>query len=182
MRTHTVRLAAAAVLGVVGFGALVFAQSGGLRPMPATLDDLLAEVKGLRADIAQSSGTTIRTQLILARLQVEEQRINNLVKQLADTRDQLTTTRNNISGAEANIRSSEEELQKTPSPDQRPTPGELKVLLGWQQVELKRLQSHDQDLQAQQSDLMNQYAVEQSRWNDFNARLDALERMLPQPR
>ena len=37
----------------------------------------------------------------------------------------------------------------------------------------------EQELRAQETDLANQLATEQSQWVDFNARLDALEQQLP---
>src|SRR5262245_26659226 len=52
----------------------------------ATLDDLLSEIRGLRADLGQQSSATLRTQLLVARLTLQEQRINALGGQLNETR------------------------------------------------------------------------------------------------
>lgn len=43
---------------------------------------------------------------------------------------------------------------------------------------LAQFQQRVQELTLRQSELMNQFATEQIRWNDFNDRLDGLERSL----
>jgi hypothetical protein len=53
--------------------------------------------------------------------------------------------------------------------------GDMKQRLG---PVLAQSQQRLQELTARESELMNQFAGEQIRWNDFNARLDALERAL----
>ena len=42
------------------------------------MEELLAEVRSLRSEIRRASDTSIRAQLLVARLQVQEQRINTL--------------------------------------------------------------------------------------------------------
>jgi hypothetical protein len=47
---------------------VVAVASGQAQRSPATLDDLLTEIRGLRADLSQQSGASLRTQLLVARL------------------------------------------------------------------------------------------------------------------
>jgi hypothetical protein len=70
-------------------GALV--GSGQAQRSPATLDDLLTEIRGLRADLSQQSSASFRTQLLVARLTLQEQRINALAGQLNETRRALSS-------------------------------------------------------------------------------------------
>ena len=47
---------------------------------PASIEDLVDEVRGLRADIQQMADSSIRAQLLVARLQVQEQRIAGIAQ------------------------------------------------------------------------------------------------------
>src|SRR5262245_5720615 len=64
--------------------------SGQGQRSPATLDDLLTEVSGLRADLNPSASTAVRAQLLVGRLQLQEARINTLGRELTDIRQRLT--------------------------------------------------------------------------------------------
>ena len=69
---------------------LVLGVSGQAQRSPATVDDLLAEMRGLRADLNQSSTASVRAQLLVGRLQLQEVRINTLGRDLTDIRQRLT--------------------------------------------------------------------------------------------
>ena len=75
---------------VIGAG-LVAGVSGQTQrqPAPASLDDLLAEVRAIRTELQQVSGASIRAQLMVGRLQLQEQRINSILQQLNTNRNQL---------------------------------------------------------------------------------------------
>ena len=77
------------VVGVFIALAVVGAVSGQSQRPPATLEDLLTEMRGLRADLAQSSSGAIRAQLVVGRVQVQEQRIASLRRELNDIQFQL---------------------------------------------------------------------------------------------
>src|SRR5687767_14532699 len=53
------------------------------------LSALLVEVRGLRAAMEQMASAGPRVQLALGRLQLQEQRLNTLVRRLEGVRDQL---------------------------------------------------------------------------------------------
>ena len=55
---------------------IVAVVSGQGQRSPATLDDLLSEIRGLRADINQGTLMAIQADLLMGRLQLEEQRIS----------------------------------------------------------------------------------------------------------
>src|SRR4029077_13444243 len=65
-------------------------------------DPLLTEVRALRAELNQAAGASIRTQLLVARLTLQEQRINTISKQLADV--QMLRTGNDAGLAQMSSR------------------------------------------------------------------------------
>jgi chromosome segregation ATPase len=67
-----------------------------------------------------------------------------------------------------------EEAQDRLPPDDR-SDDQIRAL----KLQLEQGQKREQDLRAQESAASGTLAAEQSRWTDFNARLDALERSLP---
>src|SRR5688572_9812951 len=75
-----------AIGGVLAILAAAYGQS---QRSPATLDDLLTEVRGLRQDLARSSTSGIRAQLVVGRAQLQEQRIAALRSELAQIQFQL---------------------------------------------------------------------------------------------
>src|SRR5688500_4851523 len=93
MRLQTGRrwLAAAVILaGAVN----VSGQSA--TPAPArddVLNALLAEVRGLRAAMEQMASAGPRVQLLASRLQLQETRINNMIRRLDEVRDRTAAAR-----------------------------------------------------------------------------------------
>jgi len=82
MRTLVLVLAAAAVAGA----AVVSGQS----PRgAATLDDVVTEIRALRADLKQSTRAGTEMQLLTARLSLQEQRIAVLSNQRNDVSSRL---------------------------------------------------------------------------------------------
>ena len=165
---------------LVGFGYTGIATALHAQSTPAilTLDPLLAEVRGLRADLHQAAGASIRAQLLVARLQLQEQRITVLSGQLADVRRQLAAKQSEESAVADNVKRIE---AATLSPGSR-NPEEqrdMEVAFGMSKKKLAQVQREVEQLRAQESNLLNSIATEQNRWTDFNTRLDELERQLP---
>src|SRR5207249_8955825 len=102
-RQRFLGIASAACAGLV----LVVASAvlvGQAQRSPATLDDLLVEVRGLRADGSQAASASIRAQLLMGRLQLQEQRIMTVSGQLAIARQQLTAVEDGLSQVNANLK------------------------------------------------------------------------------
>jgi septal ring factor EnvC (AmiA/AmiB activator) len=159
-------------IGVIAIGAIApgQAQPSG---MP-TMDALLAEVRGLRAELNQAAGTSIRTQLLVARLQLQEQRITGLAKQLTDVQTQRSASDSGINQMQARLKQLEEhERNPALTPEQRKqVEGELAAM----RLPVNEMRRRQQQLTEQESALSGQLASEQSRWIDFNDRLDQIER------
>ena len=86
MRKKRLAVALIAILVVVVTGGV----TGQQRPAPsraATLDDLLEELRAFRSELRDSSATSLRAQLLLARLQLQEQRVNTIWRQLSEVED-----------------------------------------------------------------------------------------------
>jgi len=164
-------------IGVIGVGivALNAAVPGQTQTAaPSAMDALLAEVRGLRAEVHQAAGASIGTQLLVARLSLQEQRINGVAKQLTD----VQTQRAAIEGPTAQFDqrfTRLEELVRRPSTrpeDRRDLEQEL------ESMKLARADTRQrvQRLVNQESAFSAQLAAEQSRWVKVNDRLDQIER------
>jgi len=165
------------ILGYVGVSAALHAQS---TSTPATLtpDPLLAEVRGLRADLHEAAGASIRAQLLVARLQLQEQRITVLSGQLADVRRELAAKESAALPVAESVKRLEEAVQHAAlaDPDQR---RDVEAALSANKATLAQMQREIAKLRTHEAGLQNSIATEQNRWSDFNARLDELERQLP---
>ena len=130
---------------------------------PATLDDLVAEVRALRAEIKRAASDSMRTQLLTARLASHEVRMSTLGQQLADVRQQLAESRLTLAPFADQLKVA----QETNSP-----------ILAPLRNTLEQVQSRDKVLRAQETELTRLIESEEDRSVDFSARLDEIERSL----
>jgi chromosome segregation ATPase len=165
-------IAAVSVL-TLGIVAVVSAQMG-TSPSPPrdSIEQLVAEVRGLRAEIRQAADTSMRAQLLVARLQLQEQRITSLSRQLSDAQRQLAENERGRSALAGQMAIFERD-DETRSADEREG---LELVVGPLRAQLKLMDKADGDLQAQQTYLTGLIAEEQSRWTTFNAMLDELSK------
>ncbi len=169
MRTTLMAFAALVIAGAA-------ALSGQAPRQPATLDDLLVEIRGLRADLKRTTGTTARMQLLTARLQAQEQRIGILVSQRANVTTKLVEATRQRAQVESDFQRFEDTQAKNlPAETTREEHEAMQNVL---KTSLARFRQAEQELRAQDDELSAQIAAEQNRWQDFNSRLDALEREL----
>ena len=154
---------------LVGLASVASAQ-GAAPSKPATLDDVVAELQALRADMLKMQEASVRAQLLVARLQVQEQRIAGLARDLAQTDEQIR----GLEGARNPFTEMMlKELSKEPAkPEEQPFAAAFKA-------QLEKLQTGDSELKQRQTSLGQLLAEEQARWTAFNAQLEALERDLP---
>jgi chromosome segregation ATPase len=167
------RLLLPGTLVVIAVGISAVASAHAQRN-PATIDDLLAEIRGLRADLSRTAGATMRMQLLTARLSLQEQRITVLANQRADVSTRLAAAVRERSEVEARVK----DLQAA-----TPGPGlpreELEAVLKAETTRLSQRREVERQLRARETELTELIATEQGRWTDFNGRLDELERSLP---
>jgi chromosome segregation ATPase len=132
------------------------------------------EVRGLRAVLEQTTAAGLRVQLALGRLQLQEQRVSNLVRRLETVRASIAPAQKDHDALVHTLRE-QTELLPARVPAERPQ-------FEHEITELKRhLTSISGGLQRllNEEALLNQeIATEQARWADFNQRLEELERTL----
>ena len=92
------------VLFVVLIGAMAFSGvARGQEPRQDVLAALLTEVRGLRGAIEQMASSSARVQLAMGRLQIQEQRVNTLSRQLTDVRASLSAAERQQNQLEAQL-------------------------------------------------------------------------------
>jgi hypothetical protein len=136
-------------------------------PRSSSVDDVVAEVRALRSDLHQMAESSLRAQLLVARLQVEEQRIDGLARQLSETEQQMHA----LDGARNPMLT-----QMLKDFDKQPRePGEPDMFAGVR-AQLDKIENGDPVLKERQASLSRMLAEEQARWVAFNAQLEALEK------
>lgn len=140
-----------------------------------TLAALLVEVRGLRAAMEQMASAGPRVQLGLGRLQMQEQRVNTLVRRAQDLRRQIAETEGSISNARHNLEGFQAELERNANPDKR---NDLEGAVSMMKHQIAQRTPELQRLQTEEADVSSQVLMEQSRWTEINQRLEDLERAL----
>ena len=192
-------LAAAMVCVVLARPSMVSAQQRPA-PEPARTDvnaALLAEVRALRADLAQSNQAGLRAQLLVARVQLQEQRIMYFDRRRADLASRTADAAEKTRLASAELKEAEERLRQIRSESGSTAGGlppiaalvpkeQLAGVIAMFEEQIKKHQADaqaafelEQRLRTEEADVLSVLSAEQGRWNDFNARLDELERALP---
>ena len=140
------------------------------------LPALLIEVRGLRAAMEQMASAGPRVQLALGRLQLQEQRVNNLLRRIESVQNELAGALQGSDNARQEITKFENALKSARlGPEEREhvenTLPELKGAQG-------RALANVQRLQVEESGLTQELATEQGRWTEINQRMEELERAL----
>jgi chromosome segregation ATPase len=147
----------------------------GRLPQPAdpALNAILLELRALRGDLAAANQRTMTAQLLLGRLQMQEQRIAYLDGQRTQKSAKLTET-------SMALRAMSEGMAGV-SNCGRAGDAEARRACDERAAELKRMlapmTAAEQQLRVELADLESAVATEQGRWTEFNQRLDALEQL-----
>jgi hypothetical protein len=154
------------------------AQSPRTDTPEAALATLVSEIRGLRADLAASSQRTLRTQLLLGRLQMEEQRIAYLDKQRADATQRATDVQRAVAAMTAQAGNADPTSCNGKTVPREVCETQMKAMQNELKKQVAIIGAEDQQLRQQVTDAENALASEQARWADFNSQLDQLERSL----
>lgn len=167
-------LLSAAGLFSIGFGVSMAAQ--GTKPQePDVLAALLTEVRGLRQAMEHMAAAGPRVQLALGRLQLQEQRVNTMIRRLETVRDSVGKAEKDVATTEVQLSTMENMFKSdTPPPPEHRNPmtammETLKKAVAAGHAEVQRLQEEEAQLQ-------QQIVAEQGRWADINKALEDLER------
>ena len=167
-----VLVAAGAGLGVRTRAAAQATRAADQDVLPA----LLLEVRGLRAAMEQMASAGPQVQLALGRLQLQEQRVNNLLRRMESVQNELSAALQESDRAMQEFTRMENALKSAGLP-----PEERQQLEGML-PQVKANQGHAlakvQRLQVEESGLTQELATEQGRWTEINQRMEELERAL----
>jgi chromosome segregation ATPase len=152
------------------------ALSGQAQRQPASLDDVVNELRALRGELRQTSGGSTRMQVLIARLGAQEQRIGILVGQRANITPRLIEATRQREELESQVKRLED-MNTRHLPSEVP-PADLEGMLENFKNTLVHFRDAERQLRVQDDQLGAQIANEQNRWLDFNSRLDDLERSL----
>lgn len=140
----------------------------------AAVTALVTEVRALRTDLAAASRNQLRAQMLLGRVQMQEQRLAYLDKQRADTAAMLAV-QSQMASAFNQGATDASGCAGMPSAEAR---RDCEANVTQMRRRLADQQAREEQLRAQQRDLENALSAEQARWSEFNTRLDELERAL----
>ena len=154
----------------IAFVAALMAQNAAAPPRNQ-MDELLAEVRAIRADLDRAAAASTRGQLLGMRLQLQEQRITALSRQLSEVQERLRGNSQARAALAPFIKMIEQEDKDLP-PDKRAEAKMGNPL----RAQLAALDKVDVELRAEEANLLNQLQAEQSRWLGFNAQIEELER------
>ena len=159
------------VLAVCG-GLLL--PAGARAQTPDVLGELLKEVRGLRLAMERAATVGARIQLLVARVQMQEQRIAELSRRAVAVREELSKLDTGVAQIAGILKSFEggdmpaEERAGFPIENFR--------------AQLAVSEKRRQDLLNEEAMLSQQMSADQGRWTDVNNQLDQLERSLTPPK
>jgi peptidoglycan hydrolase CwlO-like protein len=178
MKWSTIVVSGFAVL-IAGLGVSTSASQSTARQSSSqedVLPALLVEVRGLRAAMEQMASAGPRVQLALGRVQLQEQRVNNLLRRVEEGRSHLSDTQRKYDQTQQELRNLEAMI-RDPKPDGPPV-AELQNMQRGTEREVARLAADVQRMTAEAAAMDAELATEQGRWIDLNQRMEALEQAL----
>ena len=176
LNTFFPKLLSSRLVWVVGLAALAVASvaSGQAQRPDATLDELVVEVQALRAEMNQAAATSIRAQLLVGRLQIEDQRIAGVVRELEAVQSELVSSAQTRADTAARLTVLEDALISTTGEARANVERELDVVRATSQQADRRLQA----LKRRENALAKELEEDQARWGDINARLEHVEQSI----
>jgi hypothetical protein len=161
-------LAAVALAGAVALGA-----QGSAPPDAGSMKELVAEVRALRLAVERTSGLAARSQALLGRVQLQENRLADLGRRLDEARERARAA----GVEEAKHTNALAEVTRplegaSASADDR---ANAEAMLRELRASLKLAQDQAAQLRADEQAVLAALTQEQTRWSDYNARLEAIE-------
>jgi chromosome segregation ATPase len=174
MRSKLVGVLLVGLIGAMAFSGVARGQE----PRQDVLASLLTEVRALRGAIEQMASSSARVQLAMGRLQIQEQRVNTLSRQLTEVRASLSKAERERTQDEARLADLEDVLPGTSDPGERRAlaqeVAQMKIVLAGGIGSLQKLR-------ADEAELANLVAGEQGRWVEINQQLEALDQAFRRP-
>jgi hypothetical protein len=173
------RVCGCAVLAIVVVGVGAAPGRAAAPPQAAAAADplpaLLNEVHGLRVAMKEIAATGPRVQVFVARLQLEEGRINTMLRRLDTVRDNLAAAQRELDNVLQQQSAIQTRLRDNPNDPHRE---DFTGMLGHFPREIVNRRGVVSRLSAEETQLTQDIAAEQTRWTEINQRLDEMERGL----
>lgn len=160
---------------ILVFGLAALTVASAQPSSDATLQALLSEVRLLRQALEKSAILAPRIQLTLQRMQLQQASVVKASHDLAQLRERLAKAANEESGFAAEAKALQAMAAKENDAARRSV---LENRVKAMQGAMEQQRMLDSQLRATESDLAGVLRVEQGRWDELQARLDALERSL----
>jgi chromosome segregation ATPase len=170
-----------AVAVVIGAVTNVSGQSAAPPRQDDVLGALLAEVRGLRAAMEQMASAGPRVQLFVGRLQLQEARLNGMIRRLDAVRDSLASAQADLARSQGQQRQFEaamEEHRLSGTPEAREEARQAEAMIGEVKRQTAAAKATVDRYTAEEAQLTQDITTEQARWLDINQRLDELEKTL----
>ncbi len=182
-RIRAVFLSSAIV--VIGFAPVappVIAQIPGSLPSPAVqqpdlMAALLAEVKAIRADVAEAARMSTRSQLLLGRVQLQQLHLGRLEQRLAVAAARRLEAAKDRTTTAAQLRDLERRRIEELSADQRTAVEADHRRL---RAQLQEQQSVEEQYRREETEISGALSAEEEGLRELTSRLDALEVRLSQ--
>ena len=143
---------------------------------PDVLNALLVEVRGLRSAMETMASAGPRIELALGRLQLQEQRVNNLLRRHTEVRERLAGAER---GGETFAREAEALQQRLSRGDfEEKDRRSVQAQIADAKERYAQSIADLQRLRAEENDVAQLVTLEQGRWTEINQRLEDLERAL----
>lgn len=156
---------------VLGIGASTLGQA--TAPESQSLQALLAEVRGLRQDLHDTLGRVHSSQILLARLQLQQAAVTRASLHLDDARSKLAEVQVAIGGESAQIKALEETL-----PNAQQTQAMIEETLKQARADLETSRTVEQQRQAVEAEADRQFRAEQDKLTSLESQLDDLVQSL----
>ena len=161
---------------MLGLGALALAgvASGQAHRPDATLDELVVEVQAMRAEMNQAAAASIRAQLLVGRLQMEDQRIAGVVRELEAVEADLAANAQARAEAAARLKTLEEAVLAATND----VHDEAEKQLAAARTAAQQLDRRQQALKRRATALGKELQEDQARWHEINSRLENFEQSI----
>jgi hypothetical protein len=144
-------------------------------PGPDTLQQLLAEVRQLRATVERAASESSALQLVAVRAAMQEERLYRVSRDVDTLRTTLLAASREAQAAAENLKQFEASIADEVDAGRRQAlQNEVPML----RVRVQTLRQAEQQLQQQEAAMTDSMTTEEGRWRAINARLDEIERRL----
>ena len=170
------------VLALLWMGATVVLAQQAAPPSPSSdsqiLQQLLDEVRQLRLTCERASAASARLQILLQRMQLQQNQMDRISSKLDSVRDELMRAESQETQGSPQLSELDDRLSHEQDPNRRK---ELEEQQKVTKMMLEQQARSTQDLRTREDELVASLQREQAKLNEFQERLDALEKAAEPP-